>query len=156
LLRRTHGTHLHFDIYEKYPNGSWRAAEIQATYTSHDQYSYNAARYPSPWVYLPHAARNSDWSGLGLLSTSGYVVMNTSSNPVTVTPYYFDASGELVYTADSFTLNGYGSFGQSQINDPLWDGWLGWIVLETEGGSIIAMIREDLSDSTSAIIGVGN
>jgi len=129
-------------------NGPPLAATSMVVNAAGDNYEYNAASSARQLVILPYAARNV--SG----RTTGYTVQNPFPSGVQITAYYYDdVSGSLRYSEGPYSLPPYGTTGRFQSNDPLPDGWQGSIVLEANG-PVVAIMREDSSDTTSGYNGI--
>jgi len=112
-----------------------------------DNYEYNAASSARQVVILPYAARNVI-SG----RTTGYTVQNPGASWVQVTADYYEASGSPSHT-ETYWLRPYGTTGRFQGNDPLPDVWQGSIILQADG-PLVAIMREDSSDTTSGYNGI--
>lgn len=129
------------------------AARVITDSLTHGSFSYNAATLPANYVYLPRAAKNANGR------TTGYTFQNIDSESVDVTAYYYDDdTGALVYTKEWTASNnnqmaGYATIGQAQGGDPLADGWEGSIVLVASRPTIVAIMREDTSNSYGAFSG---
>jgi hypothetical protein len=126
--------------------GQSLAAVVQNGYNS-GEYAVNAAQNGATTVYLPRAAKNANGS------TSGYTVQNISLSTISVTATYFDAVGVISH-AETYSLPPRGVTGRFQGNDPLPDNWRGSIVLRANG-PLVAIMREDKDNFTSAYNGVG-
>ena len=128
-------------------NGQSLAATSMVVNSAGDNYEYNAASSARQVVVLPYAARNV--SG----RTTGYAVQNPFPSEVQITAYYYDVSGSLRYSEGPYSLPPYGTTGRFQSNDPLPDGWQGSIALQADG-PVVAIMREDSSDTTSGYNGI--
>ncbi len=125
---------------------------VEASHTNGGKYGYTAASRPATTVYMPRAARKE--SG----QSTSYLIQNTSTTQtLTVTATYYNSNGT-VYCGPLtiLTLLPYQSNGRWGPADTcMVDGWQGSIVFAGNPASLmVAMMREDPSNSTSAYNGI--
>jgi hypothetical protein len=122
-------------------------------------YAVNASGYGSKLIILPRAAKNA--SG----RTSGFTLRNVSGRTIEVMPAYYEETGTLTWRGDArqatqnqpitlLTAQSIGFHLGSDCLPPsgslcLPSGWEGSVVLEATG-EIVALMREDVSSSTTA------
>lgn len=116
-------------------------------------YAYNAADSSSPksTVYLPRIAKQ-----VGGRTTS-FLILNTSASAaLQVTARYYTTSG--TQTSEfTVTLPARGSAGYYQGNDTfLPPGWEGSVLLQANGPTLVAILREELSSSDWASLSAAN
>ena len=111
-------------------------------------YAYTGASQPGNTVTLPYAAKNANGR------STGYTVLNTNDSEVQVTANYYNGSGSEARWPEVYWLGPRAVTGRHQALDPyLWDGWTGSIVLQ-DSEPLVAVMREDSSNTTSAYNGV--
>jgi hypothetical protein len=107
--------------------------------------AYTGAFQPGNVAVLPSAAKNADGR------TTGYIVLNTSSSQVQVTPTYYNTSGDVSYAPSPYALEPREVRGQYQAYDPLGDGWQGSILLQAQAnGPLVAVMRKDRGTTTTS------
>jgi hypothetical protein len=115
--------------------------------TNAGSYAHSGISVPTDLIELPHVSKAVNGR------TTSYLIQNTSTtSSCNVTAYYFGSGGqEVVSERKSFSLVANGSTGRWQGHDStLPNGWTGSITLQAACSTIVAIMRDDLSNSVSA------
>jgi hypothetical protein len=130
-------------------NGEPLAVYVNTVYSGR-HYSHTGATKPGKTIFLPWASRNANGR------STGYTMLNTSDSPIDVTATYYDTTGYERHSEEFYLSKGEVKGRHQAKQSMLPDGWQGSIVLQVKdnSSSLVAVIREDTDNTTSAYTGI--